>query len=1494
MKTKVVFKSLSWLLSVLMIFSVVPCANVFAAETTEAGTLVTSRAEVASDIRIALFGDCHITVDPVWTTAERGIGDLMDIYKTIDANMDAFAMTGDIIFNVDPASEKTQDDTKKYQAVVDKMKEDFPNLDYSDANLSDTDNKNKAVWAMGNHEVTLGAYEGSVTKFDDGRTWQQEVADNVSKYKNFFGHDACYKTTVNGYSFVTAQPNDYLNNYVDPADKTKMSELETKAKKLLQEALDADNAKPVFYIQHEAVDKTCLSSSTSSPMRNSIEFRNFILDNPRIVTLSGHYHAPSNDPRLIWQSNNGSTHINVPASCGSTEKYGTTDEATAETDATRYHEAASQAMLMEVTGNTVTLRRFDIKTRKYIGEPITFTPGTANEAYTDARVEKAKTSNVNKPYFVSGAAITVSDVTNSAAKIEFPEAIKDGESAVGLQDSFVHYYTVTIKNKSTGGITETVKRLGDFWRSDDNKRSVRSVSFDNLSRNTEYEVSVTPSSSLGQEGTPLTVDFKTTNDKTAADLALTKKTNSINVAYGKTPVSSVSGASNLANLVDGKSDTMHAGTYNKDDYILLDLGRRYNVEKIVLNAYQSNSQGKTGFVLEASNDPDFSAAKTKKLYECAVNGSTNSDFDSDNNLTLTYSGSDDYRYIRYRRTADGYYIYIGDIQVYAREYITEVSRNKPVEANLSYYASNPASKAVNGESDGGWWSGYPGSSSGKQATFGTDEILDYLTVDLETAMPVDLIEIEYPKGISDNSASRQGWAVYGSNSLTDTAQSTGTNTVTYRPAMTATAMPDTFTELCSTGSGYYLPKYGTTPVKMYGNAYNAEGYVSQSVNTAGNAYRYITFKKLNKNIAQLGEVRAFVTSPTLNNVKKDGESVILSFSDAMDKTTLTSSNIKVYNTSGIVVGDAVISPSADGYEVVITGVADAQRVEMSYDIKSAKGVEVAGNMTRYIAQNVNLDGKPIISESNVNVAMGKNVTLSGITEESYSKGAAAVTDGSNSTIMYGSFAANADVTIDLENRYNIKRIVLTVPDGGNQTGQQYEIQLSNDENFEKYDVVHKVGGLLTITGGADVILDGNKDYRYVRYHKTSGAWAGISEIEVYADESLMEISRNATVTANTTWPGYSASAAVDGRNSSNADGWQSYYSGSDGQDYMWLNIDLGASYPIKKVEIESLYDGVGNGDIQSRRGWSIYGSNIAPVVADMQKVTKHTSGMNYLSADGYTQLAFTYGMLPNFNSGTGNNTKYTLAQCSTLLDQGTQDFNGIISQGVSGDYRYITLQRGVISLTGLGEVRVYTPAPVANSVTLDGNKVTLSFSDKMFPDTVNDETVVLTDSTGNVIKYTDAYADGYEYSFTVNSLEPGRQYNLTVSSTVKNLNSMPIAAKTLTFTTPAQITVSDVMITDASGTEVKGVLSANTSYNCKLTLNSILSDSVDAMIVIAQKDSFGNLVRADKKENVTVTANGTSNADVTFATDSAVGSMLEIYVWDSETLYPYSFKTTRE
>ena len=48
---------------------------------------------------------------------------------------------------------------------------------------------------MGNHEVTLGAYEGSVTKFDDGRTWQQEVADNVSKYKNFFGHDGLVTRT---------------------------------------------------------------------------------------------------------------------------------------------------------------------------------------------------------------------------------------------------------------------------------------------------------------------------------------------------------------------------------------------------------------------------------------------------------------------------------------------------------------------------------------------------------------------------------------------------------------------------------------------------------------------------------------------------------------------------------------------------------------------------------------------------------------------------------------------------------------------------------------------------------------------------------------------------------------------------------------------------------------------------------------------------------------------------------------------------------------------------------------------------------------------------------------------------------------------------------------------------------------------------------------------------------------------------------------------------
>lgn len=1475
MKNKFVKKLLAGAMSAAMMLSAAPM-SIALASTDENGTEVTSRKDVLVDIRIGLFGDTHITHNPVWTTAEAGIGALMETYKTIDPNMDAFAMPGDVIFNVAPESELCED-KEKYQAVVDKIKEDFPNLDYSVDAQTDTANKTKAIWAMGNHEVTLGAYQNSVTTFKNNRTWQEEVADNVSQYTEFFGHSPLYKTCVNGYWFVTAQPYDYLNNYVDPADKTKMSEHEKQVKEYLTDALNADSEKPVFYLQHEAVDKTLLASDTNSPVRNSEEFRQFILDNPRIVTLSGHYHAPANDPRLIWQLSNGSTHINIPASSGSTHKYGTVDESSDS-------ESASQALLLEAKGKEVTLRRFDIKTKKYIGEPIVFTPGTADSKYTDTRLTTASESVTNKAVFPDGAQITASNITNNKATVSFPAATKPGESAKGLQDSFVHFYQVDVKNKKTDSIVKTLKLMDDFWRTDATKRTTRSIALDSLSRNTEYEVTVTPQSSLGQNGNVLTGTFTTTNEKTAEDLALTARTDLMNVAKGKTATSTLS-LSNISNLTDGNHNTFISGTYSAGGYISLDLGRRYNIEKIVVNSYQEQSQGERGFVLEVSNDPDFAEDNTKILYTGKDNINTNTDFDANNNLTLKYSGSEDYRYIRYRRT-NGWYIYLGEIEVYAREYVTEVSRNKSAEANITAYSSNPTTKAVNGISDGGWWSAYPGASSGKYNAFGTDEILDYLIVDLEEALPVDKIEIEYPKDISDNSASRQGWSVYGSNSLPDTATSTGTNSVVYRPQMVNATMPEMFTELCTTGTNYYIPKYGTTPLKMGGNVYNDEGYVSQSVNSEKTKYRFITFKKLNKNIAQVGEVRAFVTNPTFNSVKKTTGGYQISFSDSMDKSTLTGDNIKLYNASGTEISGAQFTVSDAGDQVDITNASDVSKVSVNYNVKSANGVEIAGPLTRYFMRDVDFSDKPVITESNINVAESKNVTVSGITEESYSGGAQSVADAKQTSILYGTFAANSTVTVDLGRRYNLKEVKITVPSGGNQTAQQYEVQASNDVNFKTYDVLHKVGGLTEITELADDIkLDGTKDYRYVRYVKLTGAWGGITEIEVYADEALMEISRNAETTANTTWSGYSTSAAVDGKNGANADGWQSYYSGSEetSEKYMWLSVNLGAQYPIRKIEMESLFDGIGNGDQWSRRGWAIYGSNTAPTNESIRDgVAYDPSGLYYININGFDQLAKTTFFIPSFNSGENNSQKYKLSECDR-----NEDFYGYVSEWVSGEYQYITFQRGSISLTGLGEVRVYTAAPQANNVRLDGNKVTVSFSESMFPDNINGETVVLKDSAGNVVNYEDSFVDDCEYSFNADLVD-GVTYTLEISSDIKNLNSLPVAAKTFTFTVPTPIVASNVVVKDADDTAVVTDFAVNTSYNLHMDLLSKMSSNVNAFVIIAQKDADGNLIAVDTA-NPTVNGNtATEDVKVKFNVLNEVPDTIEVYIWNSDATQPYS------
>lgn len=1439
------------------------------------GDVVSAR-ENDADIRVAVFGDSHVTAFPVanedWTHPDK-LNNILGLFQTIDPEIDAFAMPGDVIFNVGPESEKTPDDEQKYEAVLNKIGEYFA-IEESDEAPKTTE----VIWSMGNHEITQGAYKGADVKFDN-ETWEKEVADNKARYTAALGHEPCYKAVVNGYTFVTAEPYDYLNNYVDPADKTKISAAEQKAKTYLEEALAADETKPVFYLQHEAIDKTFFGSASTVPTRNSEEFREFILSNPRIITISGHSHFPSQDPRCIYQTEGGSTHINIPVTIGGNMAgYGAHDE-------DNFSKNSSHGMVIEASGNEVTVLRFDAESGKYIGEPYVFTAGTANACYTDARYAAAKNSEENVPYFEGEA--SVSEITNNTAKLNFPVAKKDGESAEGLQDSFVHFYNVALTNTKTGKVVQTKKLLNDFWRQEDVQRTSRNVYFENLSRNTTYEVSIVAASSLGQESAPLTTSFTTTNEKTAEDLALTKRIENKNVALGKT-VTLTTDQTTAATLVDGKATTPFEKTINSGEGVVLDLGRRYNINEIVLNSYNGGG-AERGFVLYGSNDPTFPENNRTKLYEFGVSQNTNPDFDDNNNLSVVPTTESNFRYLKYERTIDGWYIYLGEISVYADEYETEVSRNVETYASHTYSDNQPASKIVDGKNEkeaDGWMSGWL--SEGNNA---------YIYLDLGTALPISRIEME---GLFDSgnatAHSRGYWNIYGSTTM-NTADLVTTDGAWGNLAKITN---ENYTELATTGVGKYIPlisdashRENTYKLNEISDSTNKElvGIVNEFV--SGN-YRYITFHHGINNLAALGEVRVYVTNPTLNSAQAKDDGIVLSFSDVMDANTLNSDSIKVYNADDELIDGIVVTPSADGYEAIISNVSNAAKVQVTYDIKSALGVEIAGKMEYYIAGATDLSGKPIITEENINVAQGKTITAENAELTTGSTSYAPIVDGNEATqtFMYSNKAngeSNTNpsyITLDLENRYNIKKLDLLMYDNNL---NNFAIYVSNDEDFKTYDTLIDYNGY-----GGDQFdenhrlvleLDGKYDYRYVRIHKKGYAWFGIKELAVYADTSLAEVSRGASVTVSHTYAaGFEGDNIVDGKNEKEADGWLSGWLSAGVNGYAY--VDLGTTLPITRIEMEGLFAS-DNATAHSRGYWNVYGSTTMNE-ADLATTDGAWGALAKINNENYTQLATT-GVgkyIPLIADASHRENTYKLNEIS----DSTAEIYGIVREAVSGDYRYITFHHGINNLAALGEVRVYSPAPTANSVRVDGDKVTVSFSDKMFPDSMNEDTIVLKNAeTGEVIAQSNASAKGYEYTFEA-GLDLNTEYVVEVADTVKNLNNLTVSETEIAFETPDKLELTGMRVDITNGKYVSK-LAANTAYTVSGHVSSEIADQKTVTILAVEKT--GERVVAVHSAEKTAYANTDSYFALKFTTGETVGENLEFYLLDGfGTMTPYGEKIT--
>lgn len=335
----------------------------------------------------------------------------------------------------------------------------------------------------------------------------------------------------------------------------------------------------------------------------------------------------------------------------------------------------------------------------------------------------------------------------------------------------------------------------------------------------------------------------------------------LNVAQNK-PISSNQPESDefpVKNLVDGNTKTFtvpSGGDSTKTEFVI-DLQRKYNIEKLEIYSRfdgAADMLGRQYFQFIGANNSDFSDGVVLGY----MNEQNDEVFPSSGCFTSVPDKKEAYRYIKFKRTGGGYYGY-SELCVYAYQTVTEVSRGKKVVTNSGSAVSGD--KAVNGTNNN--------SMDGWVNDKGTE--YNYLAVDLEKTMPIGMIEMEGRNITTENPATRQNIAVYGSNNIDNITELTSKANLTEA---------DGYKKFFGIG---VFTNYNTFPYGKYPELYRTACSESES-------FRFITFRNTTLHCSAYGEVRAYVVNPEVLSVVCDEEYIYISFSDEMENAEVSLSD----------------------------------------------------------------------------------------------------------------------------------------------------------------------------------------------------------------------------------------------------------------------------------------------------------------------------------------------------------------------------------------------------------------------------------------------------------------------------------------------------------------------------------------------------------------------------------------------------------------------------
>lgn len=326
----------------------------------------------------------------------------------------------------------------------------------------------KVITVMGNHDHGGTGVEG----------YRKNLDDRLDKHE-----------VVDGFHFIGLSPL--------PNDTWHTPKQLIWLQKELRKAKKDDPNKPIFTFQHGHIWKS-VYVSRSWYTQMSFLMHPLFARFPQVINFSGHSHGPVNHPFTIWQSR-------YTALGAGTLNYFEMERDIGDDTVPPGSDKAAQYLIVEVDRqNRVRIQPYNLLTHDFFRDPgdpsrqlVYFIENPRDRktyAYTGAR---KKTDPA--PQFAPDAQAVVSDLTDSAAQVTFPQA----KSPV-----CVYGYRLLLADSAQPKQTLQKKELYSEYYFEPMPATL-SHTFEGLQPDRAYIVKILPLNSWRKAGNPLAVTFRT-------------------------------------------------------------------------------------------------------------------------------------------------------------------------------------------------------------------------------------------------------------------------------------------------------------------------------------------------------------------------------------------------------------------------------------------------------------------------------------------------------------------------------------------------------------------------------------------------------------------------------------------------------------------------------------------------------------------------------------------------------------------------------------------------------------------------------------------------------------------------------------------------------------------------------------------------------------------------------------------------------------------------